>query len=54
MASLARVFGPAMGGFLYGHMGQRSPYWAAATGMALALLIALTLPTKTPEAPAEL
>jgi MFS family permease len=48
MASLGRMFGPAMGGFLYGHVGQRSPYWAAATGMALALLIAMTLPTKTP------
>jgi MFS family permease len=56
MASLARMFGPAMGGFLYGHVGPRSPYWAAATGMSLALLIALTLPTKsptTPPAPAE-
>jgi len=50
MASLGRMFGPAMGGFLYGHVGQRSPYWAAATGMALALLIAMTLPTKTPVA----
>lgn len=52
MASLGRMFGPAMGGFLYGHLGPRSPYWAASTGMVLALLIALTLPTKTPEMPA--
>jgi len=51
MGSLARMFGPAMGGFLYGHVGARSPYWAAAMGMALALLLALTLPTKSPETP---
>lgn len=43
MASLARMVGPAMGGFLYGHMGPRSPYVAAASGMVLALLIATRL-----------
>ena len=41
-ASLARVVGPAMGGWLYGSsLGKSSPYWAAATGMALALLVAM-------------
>ena len=43
MASLARMVGPAMGGFLYGHVGPRSPYFAAAAGMALALVLALRL-----------
>lgn len=46
MASLARVFGPALGGWLYGAVGQRSPYWAAAAGMAIALILALRLPRR--------
>ena len=32
-ASLARVFGPALGGCLYGAFGPRSPYVAGAIGM---------------------
>ncbi len=43
VASLARVFGPAFGGYLYGALGPRSPYVAAAGGMCLALVVALGL-----------
>ncbi len=41
--SLARMFGPALGGLLYGAVGPRFPYVASAIGMALATLIALGL-----------
>jgi MFS family permease len=43
-ASLARTFGPASGGFLYGAIGPRAPYGAAAIGLAIAFLLALALP----------
>jgi len=36
-ASLGRVLGPAFGGLVYGAIGPRSPYAAAAIGMAVAL-----------------
>jgi MFS family permease len=42
-ASLGRVFGPAMGGFLYGRLGMQSPYLAGALGMGVATVIAMTL-----------
>ena len=42
-ASLARVFGPAFGGWLYGAFGSRSPYVAGAVGMVIATGIALLL-----------
>ncbi len=42
-ASLARTFGPAFGGLLYGEIGPRAPYLSAATGMAVALFFALRL-----------
>lgn len=42
-ASLARVFGPAFGGWLYGTLGSRSPYVAGAVGMVAATGIALFL-----------
>ena len=42
-ASLARVFGPALGGWLYGSFGSRSPYVAGAVGMVVATIIALFL-----------
>jgi MFS family permease len=42
-AALARMFGPGLGGFLYGAIGPRSPYVASAIGMALAGLVALSL-----------
>ena len=44
MASLARVFGPALGGWVYGSVSERAPYWTAAGGMAIALVLALRLP----------
>jgi MFS family permease len=42
-ASLARMFGPGLGGWLYGAFGARSPYVVGAVGMALAMLIAFGL-----------
>jgi DHA1 family tetracycline resistance protein-like MFS transporter len=42
-SSLARVIGPALGGYLYGGFGPRSPYVTGACGMLLALTIALRL-----------
>jgi MFS family permease len=51
-ASLARMFGPAFGGYLYTTVGPRSPYVAAAMGMTLALMIALRLgPARADAAP---
>lgn len=42
VSSLARVVGPAMGGWLYGSMlGKTSPYWTAAGGMAIAFVISI-------------
>ena len=49
-ASLARVFGPALGGWLYGALGPRSPYVAGAIGMVLATLVALLLRPTTDDA----
>lgn len=51
VASLARVFGPALGGWLYGALGPSSPYLAAAVGMVLATLVALSLANSTADAP---
>ena len=42
-ASFARVLGPAFGGYVYGALGPRSPYIAAAIGMGVALLFAMRL-----------
>lgn len=55
-ASLARTFGPSLGGWLYGAFGPRSPYIAGGIGMGLAFLIAFKLTTSSPKtsaAPAE-
>ena len=49
-ASLARMFGPAIGGSLYGYCGLRWPYPASAFGMAGALLLALSLRNREPDA----
>jgi DHA1 family tetracycline resistance protein-like MFS transporter len=43
IASLARTFGPAMGGWLYASLGARAPYTAAAIGMVVALVLATGL-----------
>ena len=42
-ASLARMFGPSVGGWLYGTLGPRSPYVFGALGMAVAMMFALGL-----------
>jgi MFS family permease len=42
-ASLARTFGPAVGGWLYVAMGPRAPYTAASIGMVVALALAMGL-----------
>lgn len=54
-AALARMFGPGLGGWLYGAFGPRSPYVVSAAGMALAFVVALRLhralsPDPTPPA----
>ncbi len=49
MASLARVFGPALGGWLYGEIARTAPYWFASAGMALAFVMALRLPRREAE-----
>ncbi|MDP9001264.1 MAG: MFS transporter, partial [Myxococcota bacterium] len=43
LASLARTFGPAVGGWLYGSLGARAPYTAASMGMLVALALAIGL-----------
>jgi MFS family permease len=48
-ASLARTFGPALGGFCYGSFGPRSPYVAAAIGMMIALVFAVGLERVRPQ-----
>lgn len=42
-ASLARMFGPALGGMIYGSLGARWPYVTSALGMGFATLLAFTL-----------
>jgi MFS family permease len=42
-ASLARTFGPALGGWLYGSLGARAPYAAATVGMLVAFALAMGL-----------
>jgi MFS family permease len=43
VASLARTFGPALGGWLYTSVGGRAPYVAASIGMVVALALAMEL-----------
>lgn len=47
-ASLARMFGPSLGGWLYGALGPRSPYVVGAIGMAIAMLIAFGIDRRVP------
>jgi MFS family permease len=42
-ASLARTFGPALGGWLYANLGPRAPYSVASAGMLAALALAAGL-----------
>ncbi|MFO0734423.1 MAG: MFS transporter [Labilithrix sp.] len=42
-ASLARMFGPGLGGWLYGSFGPRSPYILGAAGMFIAMVVAFRL-----------
>lgn len=42
-SSLARMFGPAVGGWLYGTFGPRAPYAYGAVGMTLALFVAFAI-----------
>jgi MFS family permease len=43
VASLARTFGPALGGWLYTGVGARAPYVAASLGMLVAFVLAMEL-----------
>jgi MFS family permease len=47
-ASLARMFGPGIGGWLYVTFGTRSPYFVSAIGMAVAMLVAFGLQRRAP------
>jgi MFS transporter, DHA1 family, tetracycline resistance protein len=47
-ASLARTFGPAFGGWLYGNLGPTMPYAAASFGMLVALALAMGLRKSSP------
>jgi DHA1 family tetracycline resistance protein-like MFS transporter len=47
-ASLARTFGPAFGGWLYGNLGPTMPYVAASSGMLVALALAMGLRKSSP------
>lgn len=49
-ASLARTFGPSLGGWLYGAFGPRSPYLVGALGLTVALIVALGLARRAPAA----
>ncbi|MBK6694935.1 MAG: MFS transporter [Myxococcales bacterium] len=51
-AALARVIGPAFGGYVYGAISMRAPYIAGAIGMGVALLVAMTLRGDAPGTPA--
>jgi len=42
-SSLARTFGPALGGWLYASVGPRAPYTTASLGMVVALALAFGL-----------
>lgn len=46
-SSLGRVFGPALGGLLYGAVSHASPYWVASVGSTVAFAIALGLAQST-------
>jgi len=45
-ASLARMFGPGLGGWVYGAFGPRSPYILGAVGMFIAMMVAFNLHSK--------
>lgn len=47
-ASLARTFGPALGGWLYGSLSPKAPYAVAASGMLVALALAAGLRKSPP------
>ncbi len=51
-ASLARVFGPALGGWLYGAIGPRAPYVAASLGMVVAFVVSAPLRRVSAQLPA--
>jgi predicted MFS family arabinose efflux permease len=48
VASLARIIGPAWGGFLYDRFGPTSPFYAAAGLLGLALLLSLATIARAP------
>ncbi len=46
LSSLARVFGPSTGGFLYGNFGHRSPFVLGALSMGISFMLALGIYNK--------
>ncbi len=47
LSSLARVFGPSTGGFLYGNLGHKIPFIFGAFSMGLSFLFAIRIYSKT-------
>ncbi|MFS4458534.1 MFS transporter [Bdellovibrio sp. HCB2-146] len=43
MASLGRIIGPAIGGFLYGHLAITAPFWASGLMALAAIVIVLSV-----------
>jgi MFS transporter, DHA1 family, tetracycline resistance protein len=54
LATLGRILGPALGGYLFGRFGAVSPYMVGACGMILAFICSLTLPSLLPDATGKL
>jgi MFS family permease len=50
LSTLGRILGPALGGFLFGHVSAQAPYIVGASAMALAFALSLTLPEAAPVA----
>ena len=49
--SLARAFGPFLGGLAFDHAGHGSPYWIAGILMAVGALLAIGLPRRRQATP---
>lgn len=44
MATLGRILGPVVGGYLFDHVGPSSPYWVGAAVMGVAFALSFRLP----------
>jgi MFS transporter, DHA1 family, tetracycline resistance protein len=48
LSTLGRIVGPLVGGYLFGHCGENSPYIVGAIAMAIAFGLSLTIPLPDP------